>query len=335
MLASLALSLPAVPHVFGQAPAAAKPPPPLGAEQQKRLNKRDQLAVQAAQLRSQGKLPEAIQAAEAMLAIEREVLGNTSEDAIGSLELLAVLHQDREDWAAARKARKEVLDLRTTTLPQDHWQVTDARRALDNIDTVAKLSDRDRRRLREAARLNRQVEDLYVRGNYSEAMRAARQALTIREALLGESHPDLAESLNNLGDLLQEQGNHGEARAYFQRALAMREALYPKERYPQGHPALAQSLNNLGTVLKCLGKYGEARGYYQRALEMNQALYPKERYPRGHPDLATNLNDLAALLHAQGNYGEARRYYQRALEMNQALYPGSGIPRAIPTWPPT
>jgi hypothetical protein len=61
----------------------------LTAQQQERLKERDHLAMQAAQLRSQGKLPEAIEAAEAVLAIERAVLGQTSEDAIGSLELLA------------------------------------------------------------------------------------------------------------------------------------------------------------------------------------------------------------------------------------------------------
>ena len=76
--------------------------------------------------------------------------------------------------------------------------------------------------------------------------RDPRQALTIREALLGERHPDLAESLNALGRLLTAQGNDGEARAYFQRALEMNQALYPRERYPQGHPHLATSLNNLG-----------------------------------------------------------------------------------------
>ncbi len=170
ILTCLALALPAMPRAFGQAPVASRPSLPLTARQQERLKERDHLAMQAVQLRSQGKLPEAIRAAEAMLALEREVLGETSEDAIGSLELLARLHQDREDWAAARKVRREVLKLLCTTLPKDHWQVVDARWALDNIDTLAKLSDRDRRRLREANRLIRQVEDLYARGKYSDAM---------------------------------------------------------------------------------------------------------------------------------------------------------------------
>ena len=170
ILASLVLALPVLSRAFGQGTAAFKPSPPLTADQQGRLKERDQVAIQAEQLRSQGKLPEAIQAAEAMLAIEREVLGATSEDAIGSLELLAHLHQDREDWAAARKVRKEVLNLRSARLPKDDWQVADARWALDNIDTLAKHSDRDRRRLREADRLIQQVEELLARGKYSDVL---------------------------------------------------------------------------------------------------------------------------------------------------------------------
>jgi hypothetical protein len=39
-----------------------------------------------------------------------------------------------------------------------------------------------------ADRLNQQFEQLYARGTYSEAKGLARQALTIREALLGERH---------------------------------------------------------------------------------------------------------------------------------------------------
>ena len=155
ILACLALALPAVPRAFGQAPAASKPSLPLTAQQQERLKERDQLAMQAEQLRSQGKLPEAIKAAEAMLAIEREVLGESSEDAIGSLELLARLHQDREGLGGGKEGpHRRCLNLRSKTLPKDHWQVADARWALDNIDTLAKLSDRDRRRLREADRLD-------------------------------------------------------------------------------------------------------------------------------------------------------------------------------------
>jgi CHAT domain-containing protein/Tfp pilus assembly protein PilF len=330
ILACLALALPAVPRASGQVPAASNPSPRLSAQQQERLKHRDQLAEQAAQLRSQGKLPESIRAVETMLNIEREVLGETSEEAIGSLELLGDLHRGREDWAAAREVRNRVLDLRTRRLPKDHWQVVDARWELDNIDTLAKLGDRDRRRLKEADRLYQQFEELYAQGKYTEATGRARQTLTIREALLGACHPDVARSLNALGRLCFSQGNDGEAREYFRRALEMNQALYPRERFPQGHPRLASSMNDLAAVLETQGDYGAAREIFQRVLEMCLALYPTKQYPHGHPDLAADLNNMGSLLQDQGNYSEARGYLQRALEIYQALYPETRYPHGHP-----
>src|SRR5262249_33939681 len=154
----------------------------------------------------------------------------------------------------------EILKLRSTTLPKDDWRVGDARWALDNIDRLARLSDRDRHRIREADQLNQRVEELHAHGKYSEAMGPARQALTIREAVLGGPHPDLAQSLNNLAAVFDAQGDDRVAQGYYQRALEIYQALYPKERYPQGHPVLATSLNNVGMLLKEQGNLGAARG---------------------------------------------------------------------------
>ena len=80
-----------------------------------------------------------------------------------------------------------------------------------------------------------------------------------------QGHPDLANSLNNLGTCSR-QGAYGEARGYLRAALAMDQALYPKERYPQGHPDLAESLNNLGCLLAAQGP-----------LRRGQALPPARR----------------------------------------------------------
>ena len=73
-----------------------------------------------------------------------------------------------------------------------------------------------------------------------------RQALYPKERY-PQGHPDLADSLNNLGSLLRPRGPTAR-RGATERALAMSQALYPKERYPQGHPDLATSLNNLGSL---------------------------------------------------------------------------------------
>ena len=74
-----------------------------------------------------------------------------------------------------------------------------------------------------------------------------------------KGHPELANSLNNLGSLLEAQSSYGEARGYFERALTMNQSLYPKSHYPHGHVNLAISLTNLGSLLQAQGSYGEGR----------------------------------------------------------------------------
>jgi CHAT domain-containing protein/tetratricopeptide (TPR) repeat protein len=175
----------------------------------------------------------------------------------------------------------------------------------------------------------------YQRGELTTAVEEIKQSLQLRERLYPKDryprgHTDLANSLNNLGALLEALGDYGGARMYLERALAMNEALYPKDRFPHGHPELATSLYNLGYLLQEQGDYGGGRRYHQRALAMREALYPKDRFPRGHTDLALDLNNLGLLLQAQGDYGGARVYYQRALVMRDALYPKDRFPHGHP-----
>src|SRR6516162_749462 len=97
---------------------------------------------------------------------------------------------------------------------------------------------------RKAAELSNQAFRFYQSGNYSEARKLLEEVLAIRQQLYSKEefpngHPDLAQSLNNLGALLQAQGEYAKALPYFEQALAMRQRLYPQDKYPQGHPDLA------------------------------------------------------------------------------------------------
>ena len=142
---------------------------------------------QAITLGDQGKTAEAIQAALAMLAIEREVLGEASEDEIRSHVLLAELHQERADWAAARKSRTAVIELWTKKVGKDSWQAADARSALENVESLSKLNDRDRRRLSE--RSYQKADEEGIRGRRLRRSRGpSSQELTIRKELQGERH---------------------------------------------------------------------------------------------------------------------------------------------------
>ena len=95
--------------------------------------------------------------------------------------------------------------------------------------------------------------------------------------LLGEEHPSVATSLNNLAALYRSQGRYEEAEPLYQQALAMTRKLLGEE-----HPSVATSLNNLAALYRSQGRYEEAEPLYQQALEIAEQVLGKN-----HPN--TNI----------------------------------------------
>ncbi|BAY28681.1 peptidase-like protein [Nostoc carneum NIES-2107] len=163
--------------------------------------------------------------------------------------------------------------------------------------------------LAEAKQLNQQVEQLYQQGKYSEAIPIAERALAIREKILGQEHPDVAESLNNLALLYSSQGNYAKAEPLYHRSLAIWEKVLGKE-----HPDVANSLNNLAALYQVQGNYDKAETLYLRSLAIREQVMGKE-----HPDVATSQNNLAELYRVQGNYAKAETLYLRSLAIREQV----------------
>lgn len=68
-------------------------------------------------------------------------------------------------------------------------------------------------------------------------------ALAIREKTLGENHPAVAATLNNLAVLYGKRGKYKEAEPLCKRALDIREKVLGKD-----HPDVAKQLNNLALL---------------------------------------------------------------------------------------
>jgi tetratricopeptide (TPR) repeat protein len=136
----------------------------------------------------------------------------------------------------------------------------------------------------------------------------AREALAIRQKVLGPEHPDTATSLNNLGLLLQAQGDYAAARPYFEQALAIR-----KKALGEDHPEVATSLNNLAGLYQKMGQYEKAEPLYRRSLKIRE-----DRLGKDHPAVANSLNNLAGLYLDLGQYAQAEPLYQRSLNIEEA-----------------
>ncbi len=146
-------------------------------------------------------------------------------------------------------------------------------------------------------------------GLYDKARPWYEQCLEITEKRLGEEHPNVATSLNNLALLYDSQGKYSEAEPLYIQALALRCKLLGEE-----HLDVAQSLNNLAELYRSQGKYSEAEPLYIQSLELWRKLLGEE-----HPSVATSLNNLAELYRSQGKYSEAEPLYIQSLELWRKL----------------
>ncbi|MEP0896887.1 MULTISPECIES: tetratricopeptide repeat protein [Leptolyngbya] len=124
---------------------------------------------------------------------------------------------------------------------------------------------------------------------------------------LGESHPDVATSLNNLAGLYESQGRYEEAEPLLIQALELYRSLLGET-----HPDVASSLNNLAGLYYSQGRYEEAEPLYVQALELRRSLLGET-----HPDVASSLNNLAGLYYSQGRYEEAEPLYMRSLAISE------------------
>jgi len=157
-------------------------------------------------------------------------------------------------------------------------------------------------------------------GQYTNAEAMFRQALALRMKVLGNEHPDVASSLNDVANALREQGRFPEAEPLFRAALGKRKKLLGSE-----HPDVASSLNNLGNVVRQQGRFAEAETLYRQALAMRRNFLGRD-----HADVARTLNNLATALWEQGRQTEAETLYREALAMQKKLL-GSEHPEVAGT----
>lgn len=184
---------------------------------------------------------------------------------------------------------------------------------------------------------------MQMKGDLEGAARRQREALAMREEILGESHPRLAVPVLNLANTLGKQGKYAEAEPLYQRAIAL------LDRGGKPPPQLASPLLGLGVIYKKQGRYDEAAALYERAASVAEAaLGPEDevvtmsminlanlekrrgngerardlassavrkiesRVGDSHPDLASGLADLGDIHAHLGEHDAARRAYERA-----------------------
>merc|ERR1712023_529940 len=91
-------------------------------------------------------------------------------------------------------------------------------------------------------------------GKYDEALAMHEKSLSIRLKKLGDDHPDVASTYNNMANVYQKQGKYEEALAMYEKTL-----LIDLKKLGGDHPLIADTYENIGVLYDTkLNKYKEA-----------------------------------------------------------------------------
>jgi CHAT domain-containing protein len=312
LLPGLFLCLATALLVSGSGARADDPPgtvavryPGLSAAQIDRLKQRDPHERRAREFFRAGKLAEAAKEAEAMMAIEREVLGDRHRDVAGSLELLARLYSRMGQWAAALKAARNLVEVKTALLGAEHWDVAVARVWRDDLERVSKLDEGQLRRFGEAIRLQARFDRLFRSERYEEAAALTRSAMVIYRQLLGRRNEGYYRSLVDLGRALQAQKNSIGAVPWLEEAVEV-----GRELYGEHGPKYAAALGSLSDALYLVGDLGRSQALLERGLEIRRELGLTRT-----ADHLFFLENLAKILEETGHPDKARPFAEQALEL--------------------
>jgi tetratricopeptide (TPR) repeat protein len=117
----------------------------------------------------------------------------------------------------------------------------------------------------------------------------------MRRELLGNDHPLVAQTLNNLAFVYYDRGNVRAALEAERESLAIYRKVFPGD-----NPDVARIMNRLGYWLTETGDYAGAKTNLQDALAMRRRLFGDS-----HPEIASSLVHVAVLQVATGQYSEA------------------------------
>eukprot|EP00058_Branchiostoma_floridae_P013616 XP_002599104.1 hypothetical protein BRAFLDRAFT_81770 [Branchiostoma floridae] len=158
-------------------------------------------------------------------------------------------------------------------------------------------------------------------GDCREAVSYYEQALQMNLDIYGEgtAHPDIAQSLNNLGGSWTNLGDHRKAIRCYEQSLHMMQCFCGGN---TANPDIAGVLNNLGTAWGDLGNYRKAVSYQEQSLQMKRGIYGEGT---AHPDIAGTLNNLGGACTYLGDHRQAINYFEQSLRIMRIIYGESTV----------
>ncbi len=147
----------------------------------------------------------------------------------------------------------------------------------------------------------------YLTANFEAAEGDLTRALQIRQRVPASNRADLAQVLNDLGQVYQAHGKLHLVEPLLAQALQLREELHGPT-----HPEVANALNNLAGYFFTVGQYTRARELFERTLAVRTELSGPDTLA-----VAQSLNNLGLVVQKQGDLAGAAGLFDRALTMRE------------------
>lgn len=145
-------------------------------------------------------------------------------------------------------------------------------------------------------------------GLYERADSLLTRSLTLRRRLVGDEHPDVAESLESLGRVRLSKSDYDAARRLFQEALIIR------RKDPERRLEIAGALEGLATAMRNRGDYDEAERMVREALAIRTTQGAEDEL-----NAAATMLELGHVYQDRGNLVEAESLYREVLGTHRRL----------------
>jgi len=147
-------------------------------------------------------------------------------------------------------------------------------------------------------------------GEYKAALELLEDALTMSEAMNGETHDSTATVYQNIANVLSDMGRYEMALETYEKVLQIQQG-----RLPEFHPRLADICTKIGNLHRITRNLDTAMDYHQRALTMHGKLHGN------HNNLssADSYNDMANVFLDKGDRDAALKNYRKALKIQEAI----------------
>jgi CHAT domain-containing protein len=288
----------------------------------KQLARLDELDRRLRQLAAERRYEEAGPLLEELLALQKELLGEKHQD-LNSFAILAGVQQGRSIVRAEELWRK-ALEICKATRGEEHPEYARTVTQLGALLTEKGGREQARSYLDRASRIYlvtlgafdldyapwalhlARMQGVLLRQT-ERAEPLVRVAAEIYEACRGDTDPQYAECLSQLGHMHYNRGSYAQAEQLFKQVIEIRKASVGDK-----HPQYAQSLLALAMVYHAKGSHELAEPLYAQANRIQD-----RGLKSALPQTAVEIRDEAARQSAAGKYAEAEKLYKQLLDLDR------------------